>query len=427
MFIPPFSISDVADLLAIQRLQNDSSGAFPVVCPFCGDRRGKMNFCVWKDGKIKNTYHCYNCGAQGNMLQLYAELCGISGEKRYKNAYWKIMHRLKQEAKGVLPISMKQEAEKLEEMKAFSSEPADYRKRDQVYRALLDMLHLKEEHKADLIRRGLTLEQISHMEEIGFKSTSPEEAGSLARRLLKQGYSLNGVPGFYVNRNGDWRVAFYGYNTGYLCPVWTMENELSGFQIHMDHPFKGMKYGWFTSSGKKKGCSSKSPAGIFGNPDVRVLYVTEGILKAAVAHELTGKTFLGNPGVGHYKELEVILKVMRSRGLKTVMECYDMDKLMQVDCWEDYHEECVRCQLKRENEILCPKKLRKREDIRTGCNHLYRICRELGLKCIRVTWDTDDHGNWLGNFKGIDDWQAGRWNAADTSMTARKAPERKCA
>ena len=109
----------------------------------------KVILCVWKDGKIKNTYHCYNCGAQGNMLQLYAELCGISGEKRYKNAYWKIMHRLKQEAKGVLPISMKQEAEKLEEMKAFSSEPADYRKRDQVYRALLDMLHLKEEHKAE--------------------------------------------------------------------------------------------------------------------------------------------------------------------------------------------------------------------------------------------------------------------------------------
>ena len=106
---------------------------------------------------------------------------------------------------------------------------------------------------------------------------------------------------------------------------------------------------------------------------------------------------------------------------------YDMDKLMQVECWEDNHEDCARCQLKRENGITCPKKLRKREDIRIGCKHLYRICRELGLKCIRVTWDTDDHGNWLGNFKGIDDWQAGRGNAADTSMTAGKASERKCA
>lgn len=74
---------------------------------------------------------------------------------------------------------------------------------------------------------------------------------------------------------------------------------------------------------------------------MRVPYVTEGILKAAVAYELTGKTFLGNPSLGHYKEPEVILKEMRSRGLKTVMECYDMDKLMQVDCWENYHEECA--------------------------------------------------------------------------------------
>ena len=57
MFIPPFTIGDVSDLLSIERLRNGSVSDcdFPVVCPFCGDRRGKMNFCICKDGEIKNT------------------------------------------------------------------------------------------------------------------------------------------------------------------------------------------------------------------------------------------------------------------------------------------------------------------------------------------------------------------------------------
>ena len=79
MFIPPFTIGDVSDLLSIERLRNGSVSDcdFPVVCPFCGDRRGKMNFCICKDGEIKNTYRCFYCGAQGNMLQLYCELQGL--------------------------------------------------------------------------------------------------------------------------------------------------------------------------------------------------------------------------------------------------------------------------------------------------------------------------------------------------------------
>ena len=37
-----FDIGDVADLLGIRRLgQGDN---FDVVCPYCGDTRGKMNF-----------------------------------------------------------------------------------------------------------------------------------------------------------------------------------------------------------------------------------------------------------------------------------------------------------------------------------------------------------------------------------------------
>ncbi|MFQ7876024.1 CHC2 zinc finger domain-containing protein [Enterocloster sp.] len=86
-----FNISDVANLLGIKRLTEGNS--FNVVCPFCGDTRGKMNFRIVKDGELANTYHCFKCGAHGNMLTLYADLMGICGVDRYKIAIVKLRRR----------------------------------------------------------------------------------------------------------------------------------------------------------------------------------------------------------------------------------------------------------------------------------------------------------------------------------------------
>ena len=54
-----WDIGDVADYLGIQRLSGGRD-SFGVICPYCGDRRGKMNFCVRKDGKTMNLYHCFH-------------------------------------------------------------------------------------------------------------------------------------------------------------------------------------------------------------------------------------------------------------------------------------------------------------------------------------------------------------------------------
>ena len=85
-----FTIAEVADLLSIRRLSDSYQDEFPVECPFCGDLRGKCSFCIRKNGELKNVYHCYHCGASGNMLTLYAELSGIYGRNRYKEAYREI-------------------------------------------------------------------------------------------------------------------------------------------------------------------------------------------------------------------------------------------------------------------------------------------------------------------------------------------------
>ena len=92
----PFTITDVGALLGVQRLSGGNEDSYNVVCPFCGDERGKCNFILIKNGELVNVYHCFHCGAGGNMLTLYAELNGIYGETvtsgligRYrKNCRW---------------------------------------------------------------------------------------------------------------------------------------------------------------------------------------------------------------------------------------------------------------------------------------------------------------------------------------------------
>ena len=245
------------------------------------------------------------------------------------------------------------------------------------------------------------------MEEKGYKSTSEEDSQQIARRLIKEGFRLEGVPGFYVNWQGNWDLNFYEGNRGYLCPVYTVEGYLAGFQIRLDHPKGKNKYVWLSSANQKKGCGISSMVGISGKAEGREIYVTEGILKAEIAHQVSKKTFLGNPGIGNWRDLYEVLQVLKKRGLTHVEEVYDMDKQLRLICDQKYSEICKECEDKREagnTGFECPKKRLKRDTIRKGCNHTYRVCEELALSCNRNQWDLDEDGLWAEHEKGIDDW-----------------------
>lgn len=207
------------------------------------------------------------------------------------------------------------------------------------------------------------------------------------------------MPGFFVNRNGDWEAAFYPSNEGYLCPVVSADRKISGFQIRLDQPWQKRKYIWFTSSGLEGGNSSKSPAGLSGEMTGSVVRVTEEILKAEIACRKSGHAYIGNPGVSNYKGLSRMLETLKERGLKTVLECYDMDKMLDLGCRQDYDSSCIWCELRYYAfaSSECPKKRQKRDTIRKGCLKLYEMCGEFGLICHRVEWDIDGDGMWLGN------------------------------
>lgn len=390
----------MADLLGIQRLSEGNS--FGVVCPFCGDKRGKMNFRIMKGNMPANTYHCFCCGEKGNMLTLYADMKGIYGENRYKIAYREILEALKS---GTGSITQ-QECFSVTGT-AKEEELADLEVRDRVYRRLLELLSLSGNHRKNLRERGLTDRQI---EEGWFRSTPVSGTENLARKLVAEGYPLAGIPGFFFNARKNWDAAFYRGNRGFLCPAYSLDGKIAGFQIRLDEPVDGRKYLWFSSANKNRGTGSKSPVTFLGDPCSRTVRVTEGILKPMIAHSLSGFSFLGTPGVNQYKELAKALALLKQNGLEEVQEYYDMDKHLDIRCHGDYKAaECADCGNREAGKDcgICGKKQKKRDQIREGCCRLYEICEDLSLRCVRKQWDMDNDGIWTGRYKGIDDyWQA---------------------
>lgn len=408
-----FTIADVADLLGIKRLTDGNS--FNVVCPFCGDTRGKMNFRIMKNGQLANTYNGYCCFASGNMLTLYADLNGIYGEDRYKIAYREIKEALNQRDGGRKPKT----AAPIRPVSAPEETTAGLEARNQVYRRLIEMLTLSETHKKKLMERGLTEKQIK---DFLFRSTPNGGTESLARRLIKEGYVLAGIPGFFINDRKDWDLSFYRRNRGILCPAYAITGEIAGFQIRLDEPYDDRKYIWLSSANKPRGASSKSPVCFAGNPYDKTIRVTEGILKPVIAHALSGYSMLGTPGVNQYRELEQALIVLKRNGLETVEEAYDMDKFLDIRCFGDYKTEvCKDCAVRSQSfgVGICEKKERKRDQIREGCCRLYEICGRLDLSCTRKVWDQNEAGLWAGNDKGIDDyWWSCRKKRKERSMDA---------
>ena len=192
---------------------------------------------------------------------------------------------------------------------------ADAAVRHATYTALFAMLTLSKEHREHLKTvRGLSDNQI---EELGYKSTPAFYlCRPLAERLLKKGYHLEGVPGFY-QKDGQWTVLFSSRTAGILIPVRSLDRQICGCQIRLDTPLKneddppeksGAKYIWLSSSGKPKGTSSGSPVHFVGDSNAGVVYVTEGFLKSDVAHYLMNRTFVATAGANNTAQLEVLLK-----------------------------------------------------------------------------------------------------------------------
>ena len=168
----PFGIMDVVELLHLNIRRRLPDSVY-VDCPFCGDRRGKMNV-----NKVKDNWRCNYCGEAGGMLNLYCRIYGVSSSDAYREicdalrvdgyeSGKKPSDRLAARSSLQSPLVAADKHEGIPQ-----SERATRQKIHQTYSIMLDMLTLLPVHKAHLLseKRGLTEEQI---ERYRFKSTPP--------------------------------------------------------------------------------------------------------------------------------------------------------------------------------------------------------------------------------------------------------------
>lgn len=313
----PFDISDVARILNLT-IKRPGRKSIYTNCPFCGDTRGKMNLNL-----EKNQFRCNYCGRGGGAIMLYAQVHGVSNGAAYRE----ICEILYGDANPKEYKILSQKKPKLD--LPTNSELASVYDRNQTYEMMLSMLTLSDKHLDDLIKRGLSLEQI---EKNGYRSTPAYGFEQLTKVLSEKGCVIAGVPGFYEKREGVWSVNFKSHCSGILIPYRTVSGLIQAFQIRLDNPFideKGRKtkYIWLSSVDEEKGTSSKSPAHFVGNPcDDQAVFVTEGGLKADIASALSGRTFVAVAGTGCIDSLNEPLEVLKRNGITKVYEALDMDK-----------------------------------------------------------------------------------------------------
>ena len=349
----PFTILDVAEVLNL-RIRRRQPTNMDVDCPFCGHKKGKMNINL-----EKNVFRCNYCNEKGGMIELYGKVFQISNAQ----AYAEICEILRCGGEaGELPSPKKKVY--IPEMEQLPR--ADLETRHQTYAMLLSQLILTKDHKENLMNRGLSEEQII---KYGYKSTPVFGFDRIVSAIIGKECVLDGVPGFYTKKDNTYGIHFSKFSSGILIPVRSMDGRIEGFQIRLDRPIDDKKYIWFSSSNQFRGASIGGPVHFIGNPADETVYVTEGALKANIAHSFSGKTFVALAGVSHYKALEAVFAQLKQNGTKQIIEAYDMDK------YTNPHVE-------------------------RACLEMIKIANAYGFGVHRLRWNEA--------YKGIDDWLAGK-------------------
>lgn len=316
----PFTIIDVINACSISAKYKGDRIYFD--CPICGGHN-KVQARI-----SSGVYNCIKCGQfKGGILGLY---------QYFHNCDSKAANRAMREYVGQPTYSaQKAKSEHLvKTAKSIVEQNARLAPKHVInatYRRFLSLCVLSNTHRESLHARGLSDQHIAHF---GFKSVpiSYEERNQIVETLVMEGYRLEGVPGFYVNR-GKWDINLR--HTGILIPYISLQNKLLGFQVRLDKPIKEqrkdgtiklIRYLWVTSTDLNNGCSRSTIPHITSTKKVeRTIFFTEGALKADVASALSERTFVAIAGVTQYSILPALFNQLRISGVKHIVDCFDAD------------------------------------------------------------------------------------------------------
>lgn len=380
------------------KITGKSGNSLRCECPFCG---GQATMGITPS---RNLYSCFRCNKGGNHVSLEYELNPLeySGENKYP-LFVKNMEEFISGGCGTTEretfVSYASRPEGIERASDEECSAVNY--------ALLRLLDLKPEHKADLLKRGLTEDDIKRFK---FRSSpTKRQKYSIPKALIEAGYDLEGVPPFY--KEGK-RWAMNTPPSSYLCGAWDgHKNQLLGFQPRLDNPINGNKYLWLSSTGKPSGCSSGTLASILPGSYDDAIIIVEGTLKAMVVYCLLkgAITVVSVPGVNSIKCLEPVLEYYEG---KVAFECYDMDKFFEKPILAPKTEEEEQSVRKVKNIQSAIVKLESKcSDYNIGTHHMtWNFISELwaeGETLTGLSAELPEYaltGKWTGKGKGLDDF-----------------------
>ena len=312
----PCSIKDVVDLVGIHVVRSTGT-QLHCRCPFCNDLKAHLN--VKLD---KNVFRCNRCGKGGGVLHLYAAAHDVSLNVAYEE-----LCRIFDYSKAIGSINGK-ETVSSGAMVIPEQSLADSGTRDNTYTNLLSLLSLGAAHRESLLLRGLSGADIVRL---GYKTTPAVRSAKIVTELIDRGCDLCGVPGFYRDQeSGVWKLDIRA--SGIMIPDRNSRGEIEAIQIRLDKTYKS-KFNNLTSVGQYYGTAAACCPHFAGfREEADTVYLTEGVMKADIAHCLSaelGKScaFVGLTGVGNINQYQRALTELKQYGVRRIKVAFDMDDL----------------------------------------------------------------------------------------------------
>ena len=317
----------MADILPLLPVDSPPKGksAYYVPCPHC-DKRGRKNSRHLNINLVKNVFRCPLCGWNGGIFDLYSFYKATPRDKVRDE-----LMALLRGGSSALSKVQPQKAEATAPPAVIESPVASIETRNAAYSTLLSLLCLAHDHKADLLRRGLSDTAIIAN---SYRTTPLVGSRAIAKRVMETGCRLDGVPGFYYDKDGAW--TFIANKRGILIPVRDIQGRIQGLQVRRDNVYK-RKYRWVSSANSEGGCGAESWAHLAG-PARESIILIEGPMKADIVYHLTGQTALAVPGVNALKHLGQALAELTELGVNRVMTAFDMDLLKKPHVQNGYAE-----------------------------------------------------------------------------------------
>ena len=180
-------MQDILPLIGVP-LPPPGRSSYNIPCPCCDEnpRKRHLNINLKKD-----VFRCPRCGFSGGVFDLYAHYEGIP-RAAVRDA---LLTRL--DVRGDIEhYRPSRDREPVTEECPLT----DIDSRNATYQALLSQLTLASDHRANLLSRGLSPDEI---ERLNYKTTPVIGMSTIAKKLLADGHYLTGVPGFY-RKAGEW-------------------------------------------------------------------------------------------------------------------------------------------------------------------------------------------------------------------------------